>query len=84
MVFGDSEFLTDLDIANAGNSILGTNAFNWLAAQDDLVGIPPRDVEQVSLYLNQQQIRFLQLIVLVLLPGAAIVSGIFVWRRRRH
>jgi ABC-type uncharacterized transport system involved in gliding motility auxiliary subunit len=84
VVFGDSEFLTDLDISNAGNSILGTNAFNWLAAQDDLVGIPPRDVEQVSLYLNQQQIRFLQLIVLVLLPGAAIVTGIFVWRRRRH
>ena len=84
VVFGDSDFLTDIDFSNAGNSVLATNAFNWLAAREDLVGIPPRDVEQVSLFLTQQQMRNLLLLVLVAMPGAAILAGILVWRRRRH
>jgi hypothetical protein len=84
VVFGDADFLTDLDIANAGNAILAANAFNWLAAREDLVGIPPRDVEQVSLFLSKQQMLNLLLLVLVAMPGAAIVAGILVWRRRRH
>jgi ABC-type uncharacterized transport system involved in gliding motility auxiliary subunit len=84
VVFGDSDFLTDLDIANAGNSVLAANVFNWLGARDEQVGIPPRDIEQVSLFLTQQQMRNLLLVVLVLMPGAAIVAGILVWRRRRH
>jgi ABC-type uncharacterized transport system involved in gliding motility auxiliary subunit len=84
VVFGDSDFLTDIDISNAGNAVLAAGAFNWLTAREDLVGIPPRDVEQVSLFLTQQQMRNLLLLVLVALPGAAIVAGILVWRRRRH
>ena len=84
VVFGDSDFLTDLDISNAGNAVLAANAFNWLAEREDLVGIPPRDVEQVSLFLSQQQMRNLLLLVLVVMPGAVIVAGILVWRRRRH
>jgi ABC-type uncharacterized transport system involved in gliding motility auxiliary subunit len=84
VVFGDSDFLTDLDISNAGNAVLAANTFNWLAARENLVGIPPRDVEQVSLFLSQQQMRNLALLVLVAMPGAAIIAGILVWRRRRH
>jgi len=84
VVFGDSDFLTDLDISNAGNAVLAANAFNWLTAREDLVGIPPRDVEQVSLFLSQQQMRNLALLVLIGMPGAAIIAGILVWRRRRH
>ncbi len=84
VVFGDSDFITDLDIANAGNAVLAANAFNWLAAREDLVGIPPRDVEQVSLFLSKQQMLNVLLLVLVAMPGAAIVAGILVWRRRRH
>jgi len=48
VVFGDSDFLTDLDISNAGNAVLAANTFNWLTAREDLVGIPPRDVEPSS------------------------------------
>jgi ABC-type uncharacterized transport system involved in gliding motility auxiliary subunit len=84
VVFGDSDFLTDLDISNAGNAVLAANTFNWLTAREDLVGIPPRDVEQVSLFLSQKQMRNLLLLVLVAMPGAAIIAGIFIWRRRRH
>jgi len=84
VVFGDSDFLRDLDIANAGNEILALNAINWLAARDHSMGIPPRDVESMSLYIGQQKMRIIMVVVLLVMPGAAIAMGLMVWRRRRH
>ncbi len=84
VVFGDSDFMSDLEISNAGNAALASNAFSWLTDRDETIGIPPRAVEQVSLFLTQQQLSTILLITLVLMPGAAIVAGIVVWRRRRH
>jgi len=83
-VFGDSDFLTDLDIANAGNQILAVNAVSWLAAREQTMGIPPRDVEQLAFFVDRQQMRIIVLMALLVMPGAAIATGILVWRRRRH
>jgi ABC-type uncharacterized transport system involved in gliding motility auxiliary subunit len=84
VVFGDSEFLTDFEISNAGNITLAMNAFNWLAVRDQALGIAPRQVEQVNLFLTGQQMRTILLIALLAMPGAAILLGVLVWRRRRH
>ena len=84
MVFGDSDFMADYEISNAGNLTLAMNTFNWLAEREEALGIAARDVEQVSLFLSQKQMRNLLLLTLVVMPGAAILVGIFVWRRRRH
>ncbi len=83
-VFGDSDFLTDVEIGNAGNEILALNTLNWLAARDHSMGIPPRNVESMSLFIDQQQMRIILAVVLLIMPGAAIAMGIFVWRRRKH
>jgi hypothetical protein len=84
LVYGDSDFMADYEISNAGNLTLATNSFNWLAAREQSLGIAPREVEQVNLYLSQQQMRNILLLVLLVMPGAAIILGILVWRRRRH
>lgn len=84
VVFGDSDFMADYEISNAGNLVLAMNAINWLAAREQSLGIPPREVEQVSLFLSQQQLRTVLLITMLAMPGAAIVLGILVWRKRRH
>jgi len=84
VVFGDSDFLSDTQIANAGNLVLAVNAFNWLAAQEQALGIPAHDVDQASFYLSASQMRGVLFIILLVIPGAAIVAGIFIWRRRRH
>ena len=84
VVFGDSDFLADSEIVNAGNETLALNAFNWLVTRDRSLGIPPREVEQVSLFLTAQQLSMILLLALVLMPGAVVVAGIMVWRRRRH
>jgi len=84
VAFGDSDFLTDGQIANAGNMTLALNAFNWLAHREEALGIPPRAVEHVSLFLSKQQLNMILLITLLFMPAAVIVTGIVVWRRRRH
>ncbi len=84
MVFGDSDFVTDGEIGNAGNLTLALNAFNWLADRTESLGIPPREIEQVNLFLSADQLDAILLLVLVAMPGAAIVVGMLIWRRRRH
>ncbi len=84
VVLGDSDFLSDTEFANAGNSVLAVNAFNWLAAQEQALGIPPRAVDQSSLYLSGAQMQLILFLILIVMPGAAIAAGILVWRRRRH
>ena len=84
VVLGDSDFLSDTEFANAGNSVLAVNAFNWLAAQEHALGIPPRAVDQTSLYLSGAQMQMILFLILIVMPGAAIAAGILVWRRRRH
>lgn len=84
VVLGDSDFMTDSQATNAGNLSLALNAFNWLTTRNESLGIVPRQVEQVSLYLSSQQLRNIFVLIVILMPGAAIVSGIVVWRKRRH
>ncbi len=84
VVFGDSDFISDTEITNAGNLTLALNTFNWLVTRDHAMGIPPRQVEQVSLYLTGQQLATILLLVLIIMPGGVIVVGIIVWRRRRR
>jgi ABC-type uncharacterized transport system involved in gliding motility auxiliary subunit len=84
VVVGDADFLTDSVISNLGNLTFTLNAFNWLAQREQSLGIPPRQVDQVSLFLTQQQLRTILLITLIAMPGAAILLGLLVWRRRRH
>ena len=83
-VFGDSDFLTDVEVGNAGNLILGMNTLNWMTSRELSMGIPPRDVEDLSVFISQQKMRIIQVIVLLVMPGAAIAMGLLVWRRRKH
>jgi ABC-type uncharacterized transport system involved in gliding motility auxiliary subunit len=84
VVFGNSAFATNAQIANAGNANLGVNAVNWLARQEEALGIAPRAPEQVQLFLSATQMRTVFLLSLVGLPGLAIVLGVAVWWRRRR
>jgi ABC-type uncharacterized transport system involved in gliding motility auxiliary subunit len=84
VVFGNSAFVTNAQIANAGNVNLGLNTVNWLAKQEQALGIAPRSPEQVQLFLSANQMRTVFLISLVGLPVFAVALGVAVWWRRRH
>jgi ABC-type uncharacterized transport system involved in gliding motility auxiliary subunit len=84
VAFGNSAFATNAQIANAGNVNLALNAVNWLAKQEQALGIAARSPEQVQLFLSAAQMRNVFLISLVGLPVLAIALGVAVWWRRRR
>jgi ABC-type uncharacterized transport system involved in gliding motility auxiliary subunit len=85
VVFGDSDFAANqLVQANAANAMLISNSFNWLVERQSLLGIPPRKTEQVRLNLTAGELRTVYLLTLLLLPGLAVGTGIYVHFRRRR
>ncbi len=84
VVLGDSDFATNGQLPNVGNAELLANAMNWLVERETLVGIPPKAPEQVRLSLTQSEMRRVTLLVLLVLPGLAVISGVAVFRRRRR
>ncbi|MCA9929243.1 MAG: Gldg family protein, partial [Anaerolineales bacterium] len=84
IVFGDTDFLSNLWLLQNGNSILMTNAFNWLADDELAVELTPRETITRQLTISQTQLGLIQLIVLALTPAIAALIGGAVWYSRRQ
>lgn len=84
VVFGDSDFATNAQLANAGNPTLLANTMNWLVERPQLLGIGPKRPEQVRLSLTASQIRWVTFWVLLGLPGLAVAAGVWMHHRRRR
>lgn len=84
VVVGDSDFATNSVLPSAGNPTLVANAFNWLLERQNLLGIGPKQPEQVRLTLTPGQLSGITWGVLAGMPALAVVAGVLVWRRRRR
>ena len=83
VAIGNSRFLANGSLANAGNANLFLNAIHWLAGEEKLVGIAPKTPEQASLTLNRTAVNRIGLFAVAGMPLAAILLGVWVWYRRR-
>ncbi len=83
VVFGDSDFVSDTQIENAGNADLFLNSTNWLAEKEKLISIGPKspDIRKISLSAKQMQSIFWG--TLAGIPLFVILVGVVVWSRRR-
>jgi len=83
VVFGDSDFAANGDLGFQGNGDLFLNATNWLAQQENLIAIRPKDPEDRRLQLttDQQSAVFWGTVIIVplLLFGNAFR---LYWKRR--
>jgi ABC-type uncharacterized transport system involved in gliding motility auxiliary subunit len=84
VVYGDFDFATDSQIANAANSLLLLNTLNWLVQREQLIDIEGRKPEQTSLSLSSSELWNVYILVLLGMPGLAVVLGIWVYRVRRR
>lgn len=83
VVFGDAEFATD-QFLTGGNPVLVANTLNWLVARQQLIEIEGRKPEKTTLSLAGGEIKSVYALILLLVPGAAVVAGVWIAMRRRR
>jgi len=83
-VFGDSDFASNSSFRLSGNSDFFLNVINYLAEEEDLISVRPKQALGDRLFLTASQGRFIFLVSVVLVPLAVIAFGVFVWTKRRR
>src|SRR5262252_330568 len=83
VVIGSSAWAANNFISFNGNPDLALNTINWLASDEDLISIRPKDREDRRITLTQSQMRWLRIASQFLLPLLIVVGGMAVWWRRR-
>ena len=84
VAFGDAEYATDGYITAYGNKDVILNSVDWIAGQDDLVNLTPKQTTQrVLLPPKENTLDLIFLFSVVIIPGLVIVIGFGVWLMRR-
>jgi len=83
VVLGNSAFAANQWISTQRNGDLFFNTINWLAQDENLISIRPKPAANRRVTLTQAQAVWLQWFDLLILPGLFILSGIFIWWKRR-
>jgi ABC-type uncharacterized transport system involved in gliding motility auxiliary subunit len=65
------------------NADLFLNAINWLAQQEDMIAIRPRDPEDRRITLTAQQETMIFWLTIFIIPGVILLAGVQTWWRRR-
>jgi hypothetical protein len=82
-VVGDSDFASNAALGTQGNRDLALNTINWLAQQENLIAIRPREPEDRRITITAMQQRNIFWLSFLIIPGAVLGSGVFTWWRRR-
>jgi ABC-type uncharacterized transport system involved in gliding motility auxiliary subunit len=83
VVFGDSDFASNAWLGIPGNRDLFMNSVNWLAQQENLIAIRPRDPEDRRITLTADQQEWIFWATVFIIPGLILLSGVHAWWRRR-
>ena len=83
VVVGDSDFANNRNFPDMGNGNLFLNCVAWLAQDEDLIAVRPKDPDLRHVSLTKAQIGVLNIVALGILPGVLAVLGAIVTFRRR-
>ena len=84
VVVGNGHFLSNTFLGNGGNLDLGVNIVNWLAGDDSLITLQPRQSADHRLDLDQTTLYLIAFSFLFALPLAFMIAGVAIWWRRRR
>ena len=82
-VIGDSDFASNYALGIPGNRDLFVNTVNWLAQQEGLIAIRPREPDDRRITLTARSIQGIFLMSVFALPALVFGTGIYTWWRRR-
>ena len=81
-VFGDADFATNFYFNQQGNGDLALNALSWLAEDESLISIRPREAGFNPIALTDSQAEWIFWISVVLYPVAVALLGLVVVSRK--
>ena len=84
VISGDGDFLANAYLGNAGNQDFGVRLVEWLAREDNMISIPSKIAADNSLSFEKWQIAVIGFGFLLVIPGALIINGIIVWKKRKN
>jgi len=83
VTIGDSDFASNSVLGVQGNRDFFMNTVNWLAQQENLIAIRPREPEDRRLTLTADQQSRIFMLSVLLIPGLVFAAGIYSWYGRR-
>jgi ABC-type uncharacterized transport system involved in gliding motility auxiliary subunit len=83
VVIGDSDFANNRNFPDMGNANFFLNCIAWLAQDEQLIALRPKNPDLRRVSLTKAQLSILDIVALGLLPGLVAVLGITVVLRRR-
>lgn len=83
VVIGDSDFASNGWLGIPGNRDLFMNAVNWLAQQENLISIRPRDPQDRRITVTATQERNIFWLTIFIIPGLILLAGVRTWWLRR-
>lgn len=84
IVAGDSDFVTNVFMNVPSNRDLFLNSIAWLAEEEDLVAVRPKNPDNRPLRVNAAQRNFMKIATVILFPVLVLVTGLVGWVRRRR
>lgn len=82
-VIGDSDFAANSALGIQGNRDLFMNAVSWLAQQESLIAIRPREAADRRLTLTARANEMFMWLSIFIIPGLVLGTGVYTWWRRR-
>ena len=83
VVVGDSDFATNGVLGTQGNRDLFLNTVNWVAQQENLIAIRPKQAGDRRVTMTEDQQRRVLYLSVLGLPLAVAALGFWTWSRRR-
>lgn len=84
VVFGDVDFVANEYSPNPGNHDIFLNSINWLTQKETKLGISakPPDVRRAN--VAPEQMKLIYWLSVAVIPGLGLLTGTFVWWKRRR
>ena len=84
LVVGDSDFSNNRYTNFSGNGDFFLNAVSWLAEEEQLISIRPRERKSTPIQMTQSLGNAIFIMGIIVFPGLIATLGIRIWWRRRR
>ncbi len=81
-IFGDSDFAKNGYWKNQGNADLFLNTVNYLAEEEDLISIRPKEIDDRRVTLTQADVKTIFYLVVIAIPLLVIIAGVVFYIKR--